>query len=118
MSNKLSDRLQQLRKDAGFTQIELAEKIKVSKSQYIRYESKNVQPPADTLNKIADELNTTVDFLINGNKDEKAKASLKSSELLQRFKDLDTLPEADQNILLKVITAYIRDFKAKQAYAY
>ena len=45
------------------------------------------------------------------------KASLKNSELLQRFKEIDTLPEDEQTTLLKVISAYIRDFKAKQAYA-
>ncbi len=29
---------------------------------------------------------------------------------------IDALPEKDQNILLSVISAYIRDFKAKQTY--
>jgi hypothetical protein len=51
------------------------------------------------------------------NRSDKAKASLKSSELLQRFKEIDTLPEQGQTILIKVISAYIRDFRAKQAYA-
>jgi len=41
----------------------------------------------------------------------------KNSELLQRFKEIDTLPEEEQTTLIKVISAYIRDFKAKQAYA-
>jgi transcriptional regulator with XRE-family HTH domain len=117
MKETLADRIQALRKTAGFTQIELAERIGVSKSQFIRYESKNVQPPADTLNTLADVLGTSVDYLISGDKSEKAKASLKNSELLQRFKEIDALPEPEQHVLLKVIAAYIRDFKAKQAYA-
>ena len=57
--------------------MELADKIGVSKSQFIRYESKNVQPPANIINKLADALATSVDFLISGDKNEKAKASLK-----------------------------------------
>jgi len=117
MKEKLADRVILLRKQAGLTQIDLAGKIGVSKSQYIRYETKDVQPPANILNKLADTLGTSVDFLISGDKNEKAKASLKNSDLLQRFKEIDTLPEQEQNILLKVISAYIRDFKAKQAYA-
>jgi transcriptional regulator with XRE-family HTH domain len=117
MKETLADRIQLLRKQAGLTQIELADQIGVSKSQFIRYESKNVQPPADTLNKLANVLGTSVDYLISGDKNEKAKASLKNSELLQRFKEIDALPEPEQNILIKVISAYIRDFKAKQAYA-
>jgi len=86
-------------------------------NQFIRYESKNVQPPADILNKLAYVLGTSVDYLISGDKSEKAKASLKNSELLQRFKEIDVLPEEEQGILLKVISAYIKDYRAKQAYA-
>ena len=82
----------------------------------IRYENKGVQPPADIINKLADVLGTSVDFLINGNTDEKAKASLKNTEILQRFKEVETLPEHEQSVLLEVIAAYIRDFRTKQAY--
>lgn len=117
MKESLADRIQVLRKQLGLTQVELADKIGVSKSQFIRYESKGVQPPANIINKLADILNTSVDFLISGDKNEKAKASLKNSELLQRFKEIDTLPEQEQNIIIKVISAYVRDFRAKQAYA-
>jgi transcriptional regulator with XRE-family HTH domain len=104
MKEKLSDRITLLRKQAGSTQVELADKIGVSKSQYIRYETKDVQPPANIMNKLADALGTSVDFLISGDKNEKAKASLKNSELLQRFKEVDTLPEEEQTTIIKVIS--------------
>src|SRR5664279_1516005 len=89
MKESMADRIQLLRKQAGLTQIELAGKIGVSKSQFIRYDSKDVQPPANIINKLADVLGTSVDFLISGDKTEKAKASLKNSELIQRFKEVD-----------------------------
>ena len=117
MKEILAERVQALRKQAGLTQIELAEKIGVSKSQYIRYETKDVQPPANIMNKLADALSTSVDYLISGDKNEKAKASLKNSELIQRFKEVDTLPEEEQGVLIKIISAYVRDYRAKQAYA-
>lgn len=113
----LSERICNLRKKNNLTQIELAEIIKVSKSQYIRYETKNTQPPADVLNLLADALNTTVDFLINGNTEDKAKASLKSAELLNSFKEIDALPDSEQNIIIKVVHAFIRDYKARQTYS-
>ena len=113
----LSERILVLRKEINLTQIELANKIGVSKSQYIRYETKDVQPPADILNKLADILNTSVDFLINGHQQEKAKASLKNNEVLNSFKEIDALPEEEQNTIIKVIHAYIRDFKTRQAYS-
>jgi hypothetical protein len=42
---------------------------------------------------------------------------LKNSELLKRYKEIDDLPEEDQGKLIKIISAYVRDFRAKQAYA-
>lgn len=114
--NTLGKRIQELRKQAKFSQVELADKINISKSQMIRYENKGVQPPADILNKMADIFNTSVDFLINGNNDEKAKATLKNSELLQKLKDIEALPEREKNVILEIISAYIRDFKNKQSF--
>ena len=112
----LGDRIQELRKQNKLSQVELANKIGVSKSQMIRYENKGVQPPADILNKLADVLSTSIDYIINGNSGEKAKATLKNTELLQRFKEVEALPEREQMVLMEIIGAYIRDFKTKQAY--
>lgn len=113
---ELGDRIQELRKLNKLSQTELANKINISKSQIIRYETKGVQPPADILNKLADLLNTSVDYLINGDTTEKAISSLKDTELLKQFKKIDQMPEEDKKTILKVISAYIRDFNAKQAY--
>jgi len=114
----LGKRIQELRKQQKFSQVELAEKINISKSQMIRYENKGVQPPADTLNKLAEIFNTSVDFLINGNTGEKAKATLQNTELLQRFKEVESLPERERTVILEVIGAYLRDFRTKQSYLF
>jgi len=58
-----------------------------------------------------------VDFLINGQSEEKAKATLKNAELLKQFKQVEDLPEEDRLTVIKFLGAYLRDFKAKQAYA-
>jgi len=76
-----------------------------------------VPPTADILNRIADVLNTSVDFLIIGDSEEKAKATLKNSELLNILKEIYVMPENEQNMLLHYVNAYIRDFKARKAYA-
>jgi len=76
-----------------------------------------VPPTADILNRIADVLNTSVDFLINGDSEEKEKATLKNSELLNILKEIYVMPEIEQNMLLHIVNAYIRDFKARKAYA-
>lgn len=40
----------------------------------------------------------------------------KAYELLQRFKEVEMLPEREQSVLMEVIGAYIRDFRTKHAY--
>lgn len=65
------------------------------------------QPPANIMNKLADAPGTSVDYLISGDKSEKAKTSLKNSVLIQRFKEEDALPEQEQGVLLKIISAYV-----------
>ena len=117
LMQELASRIHTLRKGLGLSQLELAKRIEVSKAQMNRYENQGVQPPADVLNKMADVLETSVDFLINGDSQEKAKASLKNTALRQKFKEMEQLPQNELDVLMKVIGAYIRDFKTKQAYA-
>ena len=49
------------------------------------------------MNLLAEHLGTSVDYLINGDKTERAKASLKNSDLLQKFREVDALPEDEQS---------------------
>jgi hypothetical protein len=46
-----------------------------------------------------------------------AKATLKNAELLKQFKQVEELPDDEQLTVIKFVGAYLRDFKAKQAYA-
>jgi transcriptional regulator with XRE-family HTH domain len=68
---------------------------------------RGVQPPANTLKKLADVLDTTVDYLVSGDKDEKVKASLKDAELLQQFKAVEQFTDDDKSVVKKLIDAFI-----------
>ena len=114
----LGERIKKLRTEKGLSQSQLAKKIGVSYPQMSRYEIKGVQPPADVLKKLADVFETTADYMISGDSNEKAKNSLKDAELINQFKEIDLLPEEEKNVLLKIVSAYIRDFKAKKAFGF
>jgi transcriptional regulator with XRE-family HTH domain len=113
----MGERIQQLRKNTGLTQADLAKKIGISHTQMARYEIKNIYPPADVLKSLADVFGTTIDFLVMGDNESKAQASLKDAELINQFKKIAVLPEEEKTLVLKMITAYIRDFNTQQAYA-
>jgi transcriptional regulator with XRE-family HTH domain len=114
--SKMGERITELRKQKEFSQQDLADKIKISRAQMNRYENQAVQPPADVLNKLAKVLDTTVDYMINGATEAKAKAQLKDSKVLEQFKEVDGLPDTEKNLVLKVISALVRDYKTSVAY--
>lgn len=113
----LGERIQALRKELGFTQAQLADKIQISHTQMARYEIKGVQPPADVLAKLADVFDTSIDFLVRGGKSEKVESSIKDAELIKEFKKLDVLPEEEKKSIIKVVSSLIRDYNARQTYA-
>ncbi len=60
----LGKRIQQLRKEKGLSQTELAKASGISYAQLSRYETKGAQPPAEVLNKLADVLNRASSFSV------------------------------------------------------
>ena len=110
----LGTRIQQLRKKSGMSQTGLANKIGISYAQIGRYETKGSQPPAKILKKIADTLGTTVDFLLYGDSEEKAKATINDNELLQQFKAVEEMNDEDRKTIKRLIRAFITQGKLKQ----
>ena len=104
---ELGSRIQQLRKEKGLTQVKLAKEIEISLPQLVRYETKGVQPTAETLKRLADVFGVSIDFLVNGNMDNKATTTLKDALLLQHFKAIEKMNESDKNVVLQLIDAFI-----------
>lgn len=115
--NTIGERITQLRKKKGLTQNQVAEQVGISKAQMSRYISKGVQPPANTLAKLADVLEVSSDFLLNGNANDKAANSLSHAEVIQQYKEVDRLPKEERATIIRVIAALLRDYKTRQAYA-
>lgn len=106
--------IQKLRKEKNLNQSQLAEKIGVSLTQLQRYENKGVQPPADILRKLADTFNTSIDFLVYGDSEQKAQQSIKDNELLSQFKAVEQLDSKDKSTIKDIIDAFIKRSKLNQ----
>ena len=103
----LGNRIQDLRKQKGLTQADLAELVKVSLTQMQRYEAKGVQPPANVLLSIANVLDTSVDFLMSGDKNQRVKQALKDAELINQFKAVEQMSDKDKGVIKALIDAFI-----------
>ncbi|MCY7311940.1 MAG: helix-turn-helix domain-containing protein [Chitinophagaceae bacterium] len=84
----MGERLQQLRKAIGLTQADLAKKISISHTQMARYEIKNIYPPADVLKALAEVFGTSIDYLVMGDHESKAQASINDAELINQYKKM------------------------------
>ena len=60
----LGNRLNQIRKEKGFTAKKMAELLHTSTRNYRKYESSNIRPSLEGLVQIADILNVSTDYLL------------------------------------------------------
>lgn len=63
MTNELAENLKTSRKKLGYTQQQIAEKLKITQSTYAGYETGRSTPNIEILRKIADIYDTSLDIL-------------------------------------------------------
>lgn len=101
----LGNRLKKLRATQNLSQQELAEKLNISRGTYAHYEINKRQPDYNTLKKISDFFNVSIDYLITGNEhtnspDEMWKEFLDPKTQIF-FKDLQNAPEEKIDELIR-----------------
>jgi transcriptional regulator with XRE-family HTH domain len=98
-------RIKELRKQKGWTQKELANKVGSNYQSINKYEGGLHTPPLDKLVLLAEVLGTTIDYLVVG--DLARDVPLYNTQLLDRFKALESFCADDQQTVIKVIDAMI-----------
>ena len=107
-------RVHELRKQQGWSQGDLGQKIGTSGPIAGRYERGEMTPSIDVARKIADVFGVTLDYLLDDNV---SPGVLRDKTMVQRWKSLDELSSDDRSRILSVVDALIRDAQARQAYA-
>ena len=72
-----------------------------------RYETEKSNPSSDILQKLAQALDTTSDYLMNGASDEVISAQLADKELLNQFKAVEKLSQEDKHLIKTFIDAFL-----------
>ncbi|MDT2867519.1 helix-turn-helix domain-containing protein [Lactococcus lactis] len=93
-------RLKALRKSAGMTQVELANKLQLASGTISAYEQGLKYPSIEVLIKICDILNTSSDYLLGITSDLSSKMELKglTDEQIQPFLQLISIVEQYNNL--------------------
>ncbi len=107
-------RLTECRKAKGLTQAELARRLPTNHSVIGKYERDQVRPSIDAVMRLAQELETTVSYLLGEIEEE---ALLKDPSMLERMKTLHGLPDDQRQHILYALDAMLRDAKTRRTYA-
>ncbi len=100
-------RLARIRKDRGFTQVELADKVDMIQALISDYERDKLRPYADVVARFARALGVSTDQLLGIASGEKKDGAALNRRLLRRLQLIDRLPKRDQDALLRTIDAFI-----------
>ena len=89
MENNIGQRILKVRKEKGYTQEELAEKIGSVPSYISNIERKNKCPSLALLRKIVKELDTSYDYLLMDDFEMDKQMEIKYKEMFREIKKLD-----------------------------
>ena len=70
---RLEEKLTVLRKESGYTQLDLAEKVRVSRQAISKWETGRVLPSAENLKYLSELFGVSVDYLLNDDMTEEPK---------------------------------------------
>lgn len=104
----LGARLARLRKDKGFTQVELAKKMGIIQVLVSDYENDKLRPHPDMLVRFALALGVSTDEILGLRATPKRETPAINRRFLRRLQQIDTLPKRDQDALLRMIDAILR----------
>lgn len=109
----IGDRIKELRQQLGFTQTELAEKVGLTYIQVGRYEKQKSKPSSQVLQKLAEALNTSADYLMNGDSEQVASGKITDRGLLELFQAVEALEEDDIDMVKTFLDALVTKRKVQ-----
>jgi transcriptional regulator with XRE-family HTH domain len=103
----LGQRIARLRKERGFTQLELAEKIGIIRGLISDYERDRLRPHYEMIIRLAMALEVTADELL-GLKSSSKNNAKPSLTILRRLKRIEKLPSGQKKTLLRTIDLFLK----------
>jgi transcriptional regulator with XRE-family HTH domain len=102
----IGERIARHRKAHGLTQVQLAKKMGLTRALISSYESGRLRLHAGLLARFALALNVSTDTLLGSKADKKEDGF--SLKVVRRMKKIDTLPTAQQKVLLSTIDNFLK----------
>lgn len=102
------ERLARLRKERGWTQVELAERVGITQRLLSDYECGRLRLNGDMIVRLVNALEVTADELLQPVTKKHALRRKPSLRVLRRLEKIEKLPAHQQSTLLKTIDTFLR----------
>ena len=112
--NNFGKRLADLRKSAGYTQLELANEVGISRRMIAYYEGQTKHPPTTLLPDLAKALGVTSDELLGIKPIKKPSSKIGSNRLQRKIQQIEKLGTKDKRQVLQLIDAFIEREQLKK----
>jgi transcriptional regulator with XRE-family HTH domain len=107
------ERLAQLRKVAGYTQVEFAAETEITQRMVAYYEAPGAQPPANLLPRMAQVLGVSVDVLLGLAQPRRPKM-VATNRLERRLLEIEKLDPKAKRQITQLLDTFIESEKLKQ----
>lgn len=104
---EFKDRIKQARVKKGLSQSQLAKAIGVHVTNISRYERGENRPASDVLARLANELDVTSDYLMDGSMDDRALESISDKELLSQFQRVAKMDNKSKTVVKELLEAFL-----------
>lgn len=111
--DSFGERLAQLRKSAGYTQVEFAAETEITQRMVAYYEAPGAQPPAHLLPRMAQVLGVSVDTLLGLEQPRRTK-KLATNRLERRLLEIEKLDPKAKRQITQLLDTFIESEKLKQ----
>lgn len=105
---EFAQRLREKRSARGLTQTRLAELLEVSPRVYNRWERGAAVPRLDTLVKVAEILEVSLDELVGRKEPDEDVLKIRNPELHSLYKEIDRLSDEDQQALVVLLDSLVK----------
>jgi transcriptional regulator with XRE-family HTH domain len=103
----LGERLARLRKERGYTQSELADRMGIIQAIVSSYERERIRPHADMIVRYALALDVTTDEILGLARESEQKQAPLSRRVLRRLREIERLPKRDRDAVLRTLDAFL-----------
>jgi Predicted transcription factor, homolog of eukaryotic MBF1 len=105
----ISDKIKKLRQEKRFKQESLAEKIGVSRLMLGKYERGEATPSAETLQKLAQVLEVSIDYLLSGDEKSEVSPNFGDKTLQKYFEEIDKMNDEERGHVKFILDAVVKN---------